>query len=105
MSGKTYALMFIGIILGDCVGYGVSLVYIPEAHQGHAAIVDPLIPVPIITHDWTGSTLNHRLTLLADIQNVGTGEAENFKLFVAYEGDEGEIWNAVESTFFDLAVG
>ena len=31
MSGKTYALMFIGIILGGCVGYAVSLVYIPEA--------------------------------------------------------------------------
>ena len=31
MSGKTYALMFIGIILGGCVGYATSLVYIPEA--------------------------------------------------------------------------
>ena len=31
MSGKTYALMLIGIILGGCVGYAVSLVYIPEA--------------------------------------------------------------------------
>ncbi|TRO48322.1 hypothetical protein E2P65_03090, partial [Candidatus Bathyarchaeota archaeon] len=31
MSGKTYALMFIGIILGGCIGYATSLVYIPEA--------------------------------------------------------------------------
>jgi hypothetical protein len=30
MSGKTYALMFIGIILGGCVGYVISLAYIPE---------------------------------------------------------------------------
>ncbi|NQT08492.1 hypothetical protein HQ586_05390, partial [Candidatus Bathyarchaeota archaeon] len=30
MSGKTYALMFIGIILGGCVGYAISLAYIPE---------------------------------------------------------------------------
>ncbi|MCK4299961.1 MAG: hypothetical protein KAX80_10540, partial [Planctomycetes bacterium] len=89
----------------ETTGEGWEIGELPEAHQGHSATVYPIIPVPIITFDWTGSTLSHRLTLVADIQNVGTGDAENFKLFVAYEGDEGEIWNAVESTFFDLAVG
>ncbi|MBL7079749.1 hypothetical protein ISS39_05440 [Candidatus Bathyarchaeota archaeon] len=89
----------------ETTGEGWDIGDIPEEHQGHTAIVYPIIPVPIITHDWTGSTLNHRLTLVANIQNVGTGDAEHFKLLVAYEGDGGEIWNAVESTFFDLAVG
>jgi len=89
----------------ETTGEGWEIGELPEAHQGHSATVYPIIPVPIITHDWSGSTLSHRLTIVADIQNVGTGDAENFKLFVAYEGDEGEIWNAVESTFFDLAVG
>ena len=89
----------------ETTGEGWEIGELPEAHQGHSATVDPIIPVPIITHDWSGSTLSHRLTLVADIQNVGTGDAENFKLLVAYEGDGGEIWNAVESTFFTLAVG
>jgi hypothetical protein len=89
----------------ETTGEGWEIGELPEAHQGQSATVYPIIPVPIITHDWAGSTLSHRLTLVADIQNVGTGDAENFKLFVAYEGDEGEIWNAVESTFFALAVG
>ncbi len=30
MSGKTYALMFIGIILGGSLGFTVNLVYIPK---------------------------------------------------------------------------
>ncbi len=89
----------------ETTGEGWEIGELPEAHQGQSATVYPIIPVPIITHDWTGSTLNHRLTIVANIQNVGTGEADNLKLFVAYEGNEGEIWNAVESTFFDLAVG
>jgi hypothetical protein len=89
----------------ETTGEGWEIGELPEAHQGHSATVYPIIPVPIITHDWTGSTVNHKLMLVADVQNVGTGDAENFKLFVAYEGEEGEIWNAVESNFFDLAVG
>ena len=36
---------------------------------------------------------------------MAPGTPEYLKLFVAYEGDEGEIWNAVESNFFDLAAG
>jgi hypothetical protein len=89
----------------ETTGEGWGIGELPEVHQGQSATIYPIIPVPIITHDWTASTLNHRLTIVADIQNVGNGDAENFKLFVAYEGNEGEIWNAVESTFFDLAVG
>ncbi len=89
----------------ETTGEGWGLGEIPEEHQGQSATIYPLIPVPIISHDWTASTLNHRLTIVADIQNVGNGDAENFKLLVFYEGDEGEIWNSVESTFFDLAVG
>jgi hypothetical protein len=89
----------------ETTGEGWELGEIPEEHQEQSATIYPLIAVPIISHDWTGSTLNHRLTIVADIQNVGNGDAENFKLFVAYERSEDEIWNSVESTFFDLAVG
>jgi hypothetical protein len=89
----------------ETTGEGWEIGELPEEHQGQTAVVYPIIPVPIITHDWTGSTLNHRATIIADIQNVGTGGAEFFKLVIAYEGSEGETWNAVESTFFDLAVG
>ena len=89
----------------ETTGEGWDIGVLPEVHQGQGATVYPIVPVPIITHDWSGSTLRRKLTLVADIQNVGTGDAENLKLMVAYEGDEGQIWNAVESTFFDLAVG
>ncbi len=89
----------------ETTGEGWGIGELPEAYQGASAIVYPIIPVPIITHDWTGSTLKHRVTVVVDIQNVGTGDAENLKLSLAYEGDEGEIWNSVESPFFDLAVG
>ena len=30
MSAKLYALLLIGVVIGGCVGYGVSLVYTPQ---------------------------------------------------------------------------
>ena len=89
----------------ETTGEGWEVGVLPEAHQGQAATIYPILPVPICTHDWTGSILNHKLTIVANIQNVGTAEARNIKLFVAYEGKEDEIWNPTESAFINLATG
>jgi gas vesicle protein len=89
----------------ETTGEGWEIGELPEEVQGQGASVYPILPVPIFTIDWTGSKVNHRVTLVIDVQNVGTGEAENIKVFFAHEGEEGEIWYPVESSFFDLSVG
>jgi gas vesicle protein len=89
----------------ETTGEGWEIGELPEECQGQGANVYPILPIPIVTIDWTGSKVNHRVTLVIDVQNVGTGEAENIKVFFAHEGEEGEIWYPVESSFLDLAVG
>ena len=78
---------------------------LPEAHQGESAILYPLLPVPVCTLSWTASTLRHKVTLVANVQNLGTAEARGIKLYAFFEGEGGVIWNPVESTLFDLVVG
>jgi hypothetical protein len=78
---------------------------LPDEYRGEQANVYPIIPIPICTHQWTASILRHRLTIVAKVQNVGTAEARGVKLYVAFEGEEGEIWNPAESAFYNIDVG
>ena len=89
----------------ETTGEGWEIGELPEAHQGESAIVYPLLPVPVCTHTWTASTLRHKISIVTDIQNVGTAEATGIKLFVAFEGEGDVLWNPRESALFDLAVG
>jgi hypothetical protein len=89
----------------ETTGEGWEIGEVPEEHQGESAFVYPVQPVPIITHGWTASTLRRRVTLVADVQNVGTAEATGVKLFAAFELEDGLFLNPVQSNFFDLGVG
>jgi hypothetical protein len=89
----------------ETTGEGWEIGELPEEHQGAPAVIYPLLPVPVCTLQWTASTLNHKVTLVADVQNVGTGDATGIKLFAGFEDGEGRIWNPVEGEFFDLGVG
>jgi hypothetical protein len=89
----------------ETTGEGWEIGDLPDAHQGESAVIYPLLPVPVCTVSWTASTLRHKATLVADVQNLGTAEARGIKLRAFYEGEGDVVWNAVESTLFDLAVG
>jgi len=89
----------------ETTGEGWEIGEVPEDHQGQSASIYPLLPVPVITHIWTASTLRHKISIVADIQNVGTAEATGIKLLVAFEGAGDVLWNPRESTLFDLDVG
>jgi hypothetical protein len=89
----------------ETTGEGWEIGELPEAHQGESAVVYPLLPVPVCTHTWAASTLRHKVSIVADIQNVGTAEATGIKLFVAFEGEGDVLWNPRESDLFDLDVG
>ena len=89
----------------ETTGEGWEIGELPEAHQGESAIIYPLLPVPVCTLSWTASTLGHKVTIVADVQNLGTAEARGVKLYVFFEEEGDVIWNPVESTLFDLAVG
>jgi outer membrane murein-binding lipoprotein Lpp len=89
----------------ETTGEGWEIGELPEAHQGESAVVFPLLPVPVCTHTWAASTLQHEVFIVADIQNVGTAQAIGIKLLVAFEGEGDVLLNPRESDMFDLDVG
>jgi len=89
----------------ETTGEGWEIGEVPEDYQGASAFVYPVQPVPIIAQDWTASTLRRRVTLVAEVRNVGTAEAKGIKLYAAFEVGDGVFLNPVQSNFFDLGVG
>lgn len=88
----------------ETTGEGWEIGEVPDEYEGESATLYPILPIPICTHEWTASILRRRLTLVADIRNVGTAEAVGIKLYAAFDVGEEELLNAEESTFFDLGV-
>lgn len=88
----------------ETTGQGWEIGVIPPEYQGSSAVVNPILPIPICTHEWTASQVGYKLTLVADIANVGTDEAKGLKLYVAFDARDGEVLNPKTSEFFDLAV-
>jgi hypothetical protein len=89
----------------ETTGEGWELGELPGQYQGEPTQVYPIIPVPVCTHDWSASILRQKLTLVANIRNVGTAEARGVKLYAAFDGGGGVVWNPVESAFFNLDPG
>lgn len=88
----------------ETTGEGWEIGEVPDEYKGEPATLYPILPIPICTHEWTASILRRRLTLVADIRNVGTAEAVGIKLYAAFDVGGEELVNAEESTFFDLGV-
>ena len=89
----------------ETTGEGWEIGELPTEYEGESAQIYPILPIPVCTHDWTASIVRHRLTLVADIRNVGTAEATGIKLFAGFEGKGNEVLNPTESTFFDIEIG
>lgn len=88
----------------ETTGEGWELGQLPNEYIGDSAVIYPIIPLPVCTLSWTASTLRHKLTLAADIQNVGNAEATGIKVYVGIEGKEGLVYSSAESDFLDLEV-
>ncbi|HUS78544.1 MAG TPA: hypothetical protein VM050_07775 [Patescibacteria group bacterium] len=88
----------------ETTGEGWQIGQIPEDYEGVSATISPLLPHAVCTLDWSASRVRQKMTIVAEVINVGTAEASNLKLYVAFEGGSGQIWNPKESTFFNLAV-
>ena len=89
----------------ETTGEGWKIGQIPEAYESASATISPLLPHAVCTLDWSASRVSQKMTIVADVSNVGTAEARNIKLYVAFEGGSGQIWNPRLSDLFSLAVG
>jgi hypothetical protein len=88
----------------ETTGEGWEIGTIPTEYQGTSAVIYPILPVVICTHQWTASQVGHKITIVAKVKNEGTKEAKGLKLWAAFDGHNDVILNPETSEFFDLDI-
>lgn len=89
----------------ETTGEGWEIGERPENYKGVSVYVYPLNPIPVITHDWTGTQRGSKLTLNIEIENVGTALAEGIRAYAAFDSEGDYVWGPEESNSFDLNFG
>jgi hypothetical protein len=63
-----------------------------------------MIPVPILTHDWTTKINGSTLELKVTIQNLGSAKANNVYVYAGFDAGNSQCWKSQQSSPFDLDV-
>jgi len=83
---------------------GWEIGQIPDSVKDCSAHIYPMIPVPILTHDWTTEVNGSTLELKVTIQNLGSAEANNVYVYAGFDAGNNQCWKSQESSPFDLDV-
>jgi hypothetical protein len=63
-----------------------------------------MIPVPILTHNWTVEAEGLFAELKVTVQNLGTSTAKDVYVYAGFAAGNDQTWNHQESALFDLGV-
>jgi hypothetical protein len=83
---------------------GWEIGQIPDSVKDCSAHIYPMIPVPILTHDWTTEVNGSTLELKVTIQNLGSAEANNVYVYAGFDAGNNQCWKSQGSSPFDLDV-
>jgi hypothetical protein len=76
---------------------------LPTEYTGESAIIYDIVPVPILTSDWSAeSTRANKTNLTITVENLGTETATDVYIYAAFDAGGNMVWNAEESQLFDL---
>lgn len=88
----------------ETTGSGWELGELPEEYHGVSVTIYPMIPVPILTHDWTIEAEGLYAKLKVTVENLGSSMAEDVYVYAGFDAGNDQIWNSKESSLFDLGV-
>jgi hypothetical protein len=95
-NGKYYYL--------ETTSSGWEIGELPEEYTGESAIISDIVPVPILTSDWSAeSTRANKTNLTVTVENLGTETATDVYIYAAFDAGGDMVWNDEESQHFDLA--
>jgi predicted transglutaminase-like cysteine proteinase len=78
---------------------------LPEEYESASASVYPMIPVPIITHEWTIESEGTYGVLEVKVTNLGTATASDMYVYAGFDAGNGKGWSLKESDTFNLEPG
>jgi len=89
----------------ETTGEGWEIGEIPDEYQDESVYIYDIVPIPILTHDWSATTRLGRVNLEVKVENLGTAGAEDVYVLAGFDAGDGMLWNPVESELFDLEPG
>ncbi|MFC1965699.1 hypothetical protein ACFLWI_01955 [Chloroflexota bacterium] len=89
----------------ETTGIGRRIGELPEEYEGASAHLYPLIPTPIITHEWSIESKEYYYDLQVTVTNLGSATANNVSVFAGFDAGEDSSWSGKYSETFQLEVG
>lgn len=89
----------------ETTGSGWSIGQLPDTYKDATAHIYPLLPVPIIQHDWELAEAGTQIELKVKVTNLGTATASNVYVYAGFDAGGGKGWSLKQSDTFDLEAG
>ena len=88
----------------ETTSIGWEIGEIPDDFQNCLAHIYPMVPVPILTHDWITEVKGSTLELKVTVTNMGSAPAKGVYVYAGFDAGNNQCWNHQESQLFDLEV-
>jgi hypothetical protein len=88
----------------ETTGEGWSIGQLPEEYENTSAKLYPMLPTPILDHDWDATITGNTLELEVTVRNLGTATAYDVFVLAGFDAGEDKIWNPEESESFNVEV-
>jgi hypothetical protein len=84
-------------------GWGIG--DLPDVYEKASAFIYPMVPIPVISHEWTLESKVFWDELTVAVNNLGTATARGVYVLAGYDAGNNQIWNSVQSDTHDLEAG
>jgi hypothetical protein len=81
---------------------GWEIGQLPEEYENTSADIYPMIPTPILTHDWSIEGKGNVGELEVTVYNLGTATAYNVSVLAGFDAGEDMLWNGRQSDYFQI---
>jgi predicted transglutaminase-like cysteine proteinase len=83
---------------------GWEIGHIPDEYRNNQARIYPMVPVPVLTHDWTVEGNGNTVELHVTVRNLGSATAQNVYVYAGFDAGNDQVWNRQASPLFQLDV-
>ncbi len=89
----------------ETTGTGWGIGQLPEVYKGTSAHLYPMIPIPIITHEWELVDKTYYIELRVKVTNLGTSAASDVYVYAGFDAGDGTGWSLKQSDTFNVMPG
>ncbi|UCC16234.1 MAG: hypothetical protein JSU58_07620 [Dehalococcoidales bacterium] len=84
-------------------GWGIG--QLPDVYRNASAYVFPMVPTPVITHEWSAVNQEFYTELTVTVTNLGSATAYDVYVYTGFDAGNDQIWGAQQSNTIDLEPG